>query len=146
MVGVGYQVLDEEADGLPDALRKIGDARPADPDPDPDPDKIHVDGGVDDVRDIGQIRGGPHAVRERAVQPSSGRRPPPVVPTSPKNLAFISQFAEMPFDIFTEQYSVRCAQIAVYRVLGIPESRLTELHRHEKSPRVLAKAAVTMFR
>ena len=72
---------------------------------------------------------------------------PPVVPTHSKNLAFISQFAEMPFDmVFTEQYSVRCAQIAVYRFLGIPDSRLTELHHYEKSPRVLAKAAVTMFR
>jgi len=72
---------------------------------------------------------------------------PPVVPKSSRNLAFISQFAEMPFDmVFTEQYSVRYAQIAVYHFLGIPESRLTRLHHYEKSPRVLAKAAVTMFR
>ena len=72
---------------------------------------------------------------------------PPVVPKSSRNLAFISQFAEMPFDmVFTEQYSVRCAQIAVFHFLGIPESRLTKLHHYEKSPRVLAKAAVTMFR
>ena len=72
---------------------------------------------------------------------------PAVVPASSTNLAFISQFAEMPFDmVFTEQYSVRCAQIAVYRFLGIPDSRLTALHHYEKSPRVLARAAVTMFR
>jgi oleate hydratase len=71
----------------------------------------------------------------------------PVVRKSSRNLAFISQFAEMPFDmVFTEQYSVRCAQIAVYHFLGVPESRLTRLHHYEKSPRVLAKAAVTMFR
>lgn len=72
---------------------------------------------------------------------------PLVVPTSSKNLAFISQFAEMPFDmVFTEQYSVRCAQIAVYRFLGIPASKLTTLHHYEKHPKVLAKATVTMFR
>lgn len=72
---------------------------------------------------------------------------PPVVPKSSRNPAFISQFAEVPFDmVFTEQYSVRCAQIAVHHFLGIPESRLTKLHHYEKSPRVLAKAAVTMFR
>ena len=72
---------------------------------------------------------------------------PAVVPASSTNLAFISQFAEMPFDmVFTEQYSVRCGQIAVYRFLGIPDSRLTALHHYEKSPRVLARAAVTMFR
>lgn len=70
-----------------------------------------------------------------------------VVPKSSRNLAFISQFAEVPFDmVFTEQYSVRCAQIAVYHFLGIPESRLTKLHHYETSPRVLAKAVVTMFR
>lgn len=72
---------------------------------------------------------------------------PTVVPKDSRNLAFISQFAEMPFEMaFSEQYSVRCAQIAVYHVLGVPESRLTKLRHYEKSPRVLAKAAVTMFR
>ena len=72
---------------------------------------------------------------------------PAVVPRNSRNLAFISQFAEMPFDmVFTEQYSVRCAQIAVYHFLGIPESRLTPLHHYEKRPAVLAKASVAMFR
>lgn len=72
---------------------------------------------------------------------------PEVVPTNSVNLAFISQFVEMPFDmVFTEQYSVRAAQIAVHHFLGIPETNLTKLHHFEKDPRVLAKAAVTMFR
>lgn len=72
---------------------------------------------------------------------------PDVVPENSVNLAFISQFVEMPFDmVFTEQYSVRAAQIAVYRLLGIPDSRLTPLHHYEKDPRVLARAAVTMLR
>lgn len=72
---------------------------------------------------------------------------PLVVPEHSKNLAFISQFAETPFDmVFTEQYSIRCAQIAVYRFLGIPDSRLTPLHHYEKNPAVLARAARTMFR
>lgn len=72
---------------------------------------------------------------------------PLVVPKNSKNLAFISQFAEMPFDmVFTEQYSVRCAQMAVYHFLGIPESQLTPLHHYEKDPRILARATRTMFR
>jgi oleate hydratase len=72
---------------------------------------------------------------------------PEVVPANSVNLAFISQFVEMPFDmVFTEQYSVRAAQIAVYHFLGIPSERLTTLHHYEKDPRVLAKAALTMFR
>lgn len=70
-----------------------------------------------------------------------------VVPKHSKNLAFVSQFAELPFDmVFTEQYSVRCAQVAVYTFLGIPEDKLTKMHHYEKDPKVLAKAAVTMFR
>lgn len=72
---------------------------------------------------------------------------PDVVPAGSTNLAFISQFVEMPFDmVFTEQYSVRAAQMAVYRFCGIPERRLTPLHHYEKDPKVLAKASVTMFR
>ena len=72
---------------------------------------------------------------------------PPVVPPGSKNLAFVSQFVEMPFDmVFTEQYSVRAAQIAVYTLLDLPLEHLTPLHHYEKDLRVLAKAAVTMFR
>ncbi|MDR2930811.1 MAG: oleate hydratase [Propionibacteriaceae bacterium] len=72
---------------------------------------------------------------------------PDVVPPNSKNLAFISQFVEMPFDmVFTEQYSIRAAQIAVYHFLDIPSSKLTKLHHYERDPRVLARAAVTMLR
>jgi len=72
---------------------------------------------------------------------------PAVVPKNSKNLAFISQFAEMPFDmVFTEQYSFRCAQVAVYHFMGLPDSELTPLHHYEKQPKVLAKATKTMFR
>ena len=72
---------------------------------------------------------------------------PLVVPRRSKNLAFISQFAELEYDmVFTEQYSVRCAQVAVYRLLGIPDSKLTPMHKYDRDPRVLAQASVTMFR
>ena len=37
-----------------------------------------------------------------------------------KNFAFISQFVEVPQDVvFTVEYSVRAAQMAVYQSLGI---------------------------
>jgi oleate hydratase len=72
---------------------------------------------------------------------------PLVVPRHSRNLAFISQFAHLPFDmVFTEQYSIRCAQVAVYRFLGIPSDRLTPLHHYEKNPKVLLSATKTMFR
>lgn len=72
---------------------------------------------------------------------------PDVVPKNSKNLAFVSQFAEMPFDmVFTEQYSIRAAQRAVYHFMGIPESQMTPVHHYEKDPKVLLKATKTMFR
>lgn len=72
---------------------------------------------------------------------------PDVVPKHSKNLAFISQFCEMPFDmVFTEQYSFRAAQIAVYTFLNIPLTDLTPVHHYEKDPKILAKATKTMFR
>ncbi|HWJ19556.1 MAG TPA: oleate hydratase [Geobacterales bacterium] len=46
-------------------------------------------------------------------------RPLPV-PKNSKNLAFVSQFVEIPEDVvFTVEYSVRAAQMAVYQLLGI---------------------------
>jgi oleate hydratase len=72
---------------------------------------------------------------------------PLVVPKRSKNLAFISQFAELPYDmVFTEQYSVRCAQVAAYHFLGLPASRLTKINRYDRDPRVLLKATQAMFR
>ncbi|MDG9754277.1 oleate hydratase [Pediococcus pentosaceus] len=72
---------------------------------------------------------------------------PDVIPKNSKNLAFVSQFAEMPFDmVFTEQYSIRAAQKAVYHFMGIPESQMTPVHHYEKDPKVLLKATKTMFR
>ena len=72
---------------------------------------------------------------------------PQVVPEHSKNLAFISQFAEQPYDmVFTEQYSIRAAQRAVYTFLGIPLSEMTPMHHYDKDPKVMLKAAKTMFR
>ncbi len=48
-----------------------------------------------------------------------GDRPLPVPPQT-KNFAFVSQFVEVPLDtVFTVEYSVRAAQMAVYELLGI---------------------------
>jgi len=46
-------------------------------------------------------------------------RPLPVQRGS-KNLGFISQFVEIPLDVvFTVEYTIRAAQMAVYQLLGI---------------------------
>jgi oleate hydratase len=49
----------------------------------------------------------------------TGDRPLPV-PLESKNLGFISQFVEIPQDtVFTVEYSIRAAQLAVYQLLRI---------------------------
>jgi len=45
---------------------------------------------------------------------------PQVIPKETRNLALIGQFCELPDDVvFTVEYSVRSAQTAVYRLLGL---------------------------
>jgi oleate hydratase len=59
-------------------------------------------------------------------------RPLPV-PSNSKNLAFVSQFVEIPDDVvFTVEYSVRAAQMAVYEFLKIKRP-VPPITRHDKS-------------
>jgi oleate hydratase len=72
-------------------------------------------------------------------------RPLPV-PKNSKNLAFISQFVEIPEDVvFTVEYSVRVAQMAVYELLGIDRDIPPILH-HDKSIKVKLDAVIKAFR
>lgn len=62
-------------------------------------------------------------------------RPLPV-PRGSKNLAFISQFVEIPDDVvFTVEYSVRAAQMAVYELLDI-DRKIPPITPHDKSVRI----------
>jgi oleate hydratase len=75
---------------------------------------------------------------------AQGDRPLPVPKTS-KNLAFISQFVEIPEDVvFTVEYSVRAAQIAVYQLLGIERAIPPILH-HDQSVKVKLAALIKAF-
>lgn len=61
-----------------------------------------------------------------------GDRPLPVPPDT-KNFAFISQFVEIPLDtVFTVEFSVRAAQMAVYQLLGITRT-IPAVTPHDKS-------------
>jgi oleate hydratase len=74
-----------------------------------------------------------------------GDRPLPV-PYGSKNLAFISQFVEIPEDVvFTVEYSVRAAQIAVYRLLGIGR-KIPPVTPHAKSFHAEFEAVIKAFR
>ena len=74
-----------------------------------------------------------------------GDRPLPVPPGS-RNLAFVSQFVEIPDDVvFTVEYSVRAAQTAVYGLLGI-DRKIPPVTPHDKSVRTEFEALIKAFK
>ncbi len=71
---------------------------------------------------------------------------PEVVPAGSTNFAMISQFVEIPEDmVFTEEYSVRAARIAVYTLMGI-DKKICPVTPYVKDPKVLIKAVQTSYR
>ena len=72
-------------------------------------------------------------------------RPLPV-PRGSKNFGFISQFVEIQDDVvFTVEYSVRAAQMAVYELLGI-ERTVPPVTPHDKSIRAQFEALIKAFK
>jgi oleate hydratase len=69
---------------------------------------------------------------------------PDVVPEGFQNLAFMGQFCELPDDVvFTVEYSIRSAQTAVYRLLGLKREP-PAVYKGAFDPRVLFKAFMAM--
>lgn len=65
---------------------------------------------------------------------------PHVRPVHSKNLAFAGQFCELPDDVvFTVEYSIRSAQVAVYSLLGLKRTP-PPVYKSHFDPRVLLKA------
>jgi len=63
-----------------------------------------------------------------------------------RNLAFISQFVEIPDDVvFTVEYSARAAQMAVYAMLGA-ERKVPPVTPHDKSLRAQFEAMIKAFK
>lgn len=76
---------------------------------------------------------------------SIGNRPQ-VIPKGSTNLAFIGQFCEITDDVvFTEEYSVRSARIAVYKFFGVNKS-VEPVKQYQYDVRTLFKSLVTLFR
>jgi oleate hydratase len=70
---------------------------------------------------------------------------PEVVTDACKNLAFIGQFAEVPEDVvFTVEYSIRTAQTAVYKLLGL-DKKPTPMYQGDHSLSILFDAAKTLL-
>ena len=65
---------------------------------------------------------------------------PAVVPGNARNFAFLGQYCEVPRDtVFTVEYSVRTAQMAVYALLGL-KRKATPLYRGYLRPGVMFRA------
>lgn len=74
-----------------------------------------------------------------------GDRPLPVPPNT-RNFAFISQFVEIPQDtVFTVEFSVRAAQMAVYQLMNISHT-IPSVTRHDKSMTAQFEALVKAFK
>lgn len=79
-------------------------------------------------------------------QPRKMTDRPYVVPSGSVNFAMVSQFVEIPEDmVFTEEYSVRAARIAVYTLMGI-DKPICPVTPYAKDPKVLLKAVQTAYR
>lgn len=71
---------------------------------------------------------------------------PEVIPQGSKNLAFLGQFTEIPDDcVFTVEYSVRSAIMAVYKLLGITDKSTPAVYPSKDDIHVIIKASETMY-
>ena len=73
-------------------------------------------------------------------QPRKMTDRPKVVPEGSTNFAMTSQFVEIPEDmVFTEEYSVRAARIAVYTLLNVKHKTIIPVTPYKKDPKVMMK-------
>ncbi|MBO3444608.1 oleate hydratase, partial [Clostridium sp. CCUG 7971] len=80
-------------------------------------------------------------------QPRKMSDRPNVVPKGSTNFAMISQFVEIPEDmVFTEEYSVRAAKIAIYTLFNVENKKICPVTPYKKDPKVLLQALKTSYR
>lgn len=80
-------------------------------------------------------------------QPRKMSDRPNVVPDGSINFAMIGQFVEIPKDmVFTEEYSVRAARMAVYRLTGYRKKNICPVTPYKRYPKVLKDALITAYR
>lgn len=79
-------------------------------------------------------------------QPREKGDRPEVVPEGAENFAFLGQFTEIPNDVvYTVEYSVRSARMAVYSLFGVDEE-IPAVYSGMSDVRVLLEAARAMWR
>ena len=79
-------------------------------------------------------------------QPRKMSDRPKVVPEGSTNFAMASQFVEIPEDmVFTEEYSVRAARIAVYTLMNVKDKKICPVSQYKKNPNIIRKALKKSF-
>lgn len=79
-------------------------------------------------------------------QPRAMKDRPKVVPKGSTNFAMVSQFVEIADDmVFTEEYSIRGARMAVYKLMGV-KKKICPVTPYSKDAKVLMRALKTSYR
>lgn len=109
---------------------------------------LHMENEIDDIMDsIINVIPCMMPYIDAQFQPRKMSDRPQVVPEGSTNFAMISQFVEIPEDmVFTEEYSVRAARIAVYKLFNVNHKKIRPVTPYKKDPKILLKALKTSYR
>lgn len=109
--------------------------------------QLHLENEIDDImKDVVNVIPCMMPYIISMFQPRAIADRPLVVPEGSINFAMISQFVEIPEDmVFTEEYSVRAARTAVYKLLKI-NKEICPVTPHSKNLRTRVKAIATSYR
>lgn len=109
---------------------------------------LHIEDKIDEIMDtVVNVIPCMMPYIDAQFQPRKMSDRPKVVPNGSTNFAMISQFVEIPEDmVFTEEYSVRAARIAIYKLFNVKNKNICPVTQYKKQPKVLKEALKTSFR
>ena len=108
---------------------------------------LHMEDEIDEImEDVINVIPCMMPYTDAQFQPRKMTDRPQVVPEGSTNFAMISQFVEIPEDmVFTEEYSVRAARIAVYTLFDVKHKNICPVTPYRKNPKVLKDALKKSF-
>lgn len=109
--------------------------------------QLHFEEGIDEIMEtVVNVIPCMMPYTDAQFQPRAMKDRPKVVPKGSTNFAMISQFVEIPEDmVFTEEYSIRAARIAIYKLFGV-NKKICPVTPHSKRIGTLLRAVYTSFR
>ncbi|WP_252217876.1 oleate hydratase [Clostridium chauvoei] len=109
---------------------------------------LHMEDKLDEIKDtIVNVIPCMMPYIDAQFQPRKMSDRPEVIPKGSTNFAMISQFVEIPEDmVFTEEYSVRAARIAIYTLFNVKHKKVIPVTQYKKDPKILKEALKTSYR